>query len=233
MITRIEFFGDSIIRGALWADGKFRLRPGRDFATLAGTGVTVRNNAVIGSTILKGAQTVARRLPALDENTLVVLGFGGNDSDHVWQEVSDSPAAPHLPRVALQAFRERYAQVIRQIRATGATVALCSLVPLDAERYFAFISKDRDARHILQWLGDKEILYRWHENYNRAVERLAFAAGCPLIDLRDGFLARHDYERLIGPDGIHPTLEGYDVIDDIIFGEVRELCAAGTLGAAK
>ena len=106
MIERVEFFGDSIVRGALWADGKFRLRPGRDFPELSGLGLTVRNNAMIGASIMKGAKTVERRLPALDDHTLVVMGFGGNDCNFDWQAVADAPDDPHLPVVLLQSFGE-------------------------------------------------------------------------------------------------------------------------------
>lgn len=225
MITRIEFFGDSIVRGALWMDGKFRLRPGKDFPKLKDMGFEVRNNAVIGSTIRKGEQVVDRRLEDLDEHTLVIMDFGGNDCDHDWQAVADTPDEVHLPKLGVQEFLSRYAKLIRKVQATGAKVAICSLVPLDQEKFFDFISKGKDPDAILHWLGDKDILYRWHENYNRAVERLALSMGCALIDLRDGFLTRHNYKSLIGPDGIHPTEEGYAEVDEIIAEEVEVLTA--------
>ena len=229
MIERVEFFGDSIVRGALWADGKFRLRPGNGFPALGAMGLAVRNNAMIGASIVKGASVVKRRLPALDERTLVILGFGGNDCNFDWQAVSEDPDGAHLPAVLLQTFRERYAKVIARVQATGAQVALMSLVPLDADKFFAHIGEGRDADAILRWLGDKAILYRWHENYNRTVERLAAATGCTLVDLRDGFLTRHDFDGLIGPDGIHPTEAGYAIIDDIVAGDVEDLIALPAL----
>lgn len=225
MIERVEFFGDSIVRGALWADGRFRLRPGNGYPALADMGLAVRNNAMIGSTIVKGAKVVERRLPALDEKTLVIMGFGGNDCNFDWQAVSEAPDADHLPVVLLQSFRERYARAIAKVQTTGAQVALLSLVPLDADKFFANISAGRDSGAILKWLGDKAILYRWHENYSRTVERLAAAMDCALIDVRDGFLTRHDFSGLIGADGIHPTEAGYAIIDDIIAGEVADLIA--------
>ena len=55
------------------------------------------------------------------------------------------------------------------------------------------------------------------------MERLAQTLGCALIDLRDGFLTRHDYKALIGPDGIHPTEAGYAIIDDILSDDVAEM----------
>ena len=223
MIERVEFFGDSIVRGALWEGGKFRLRSGNAFPALSELGLAVRNNAQIGASIVKGAKIVERRLPTLDEGTLVVMGFGGNDCNFDWQAVSDAPDGIHLPAVLLQSFAERYAKVVARVRETGASVALCTLVPLDAEKFFANISAGRSADSILRWLGDVSIIYRWHENYSRTVERLAAQAGCALIDVRDGFLTRHDFPALIGADGIHPTEAGYAIIDDLIVGEVENL----------
>lgn len=225
MITRIEFFGDSIIRGALWEDGKFRLRKDRDFPALAAQGFEVRNNGCIGATVYKGAKMLERRLSALDEHTLVIMGFGGNDCDFDWQAISDDPGGAHLPKVLLQDFRQRYARLIAKVQASGAKVALCTLVPLDTEKFFAFISQNRSPEAILQWLGDKGILYRWHENYDRAVEQLACDMKCALIDIRDGFLTRHDFANLIGPDGIHPTEAGYAIVDEAITDEVDFLTA--------
>lgn len=225
MIERVECFGDSIVRGALWADGRFRLRPGSGFPALAELGLTVRNNAQIGASIVKGAKIVERRLPALDERTLAIMGFGGNDCNFDWQAVSDDPGGIHLPAVLLQSFAERYAKAIARVQDSGAQVALCTLVPLDADKFFAHITAGRSRDAILRWLGDVGILYRWHENYNRTVERLAATTGCALIDVRDGFLTRHDFRALIGPDGIHPTQAGYRIIDDILTGEVANLIA--------
>ena len=225
MITRIEFFGDSIIRGALWENGKFRLRTGRDFPELQAQGFEVRNNAQIGATVYKGAKALERRLPELDKHTLVILGFGGNDCNFDWQAISEDPTGAHLPKVLLQDFRQRYARLVSKVQATGARVALVSLVPLDTEKFFAFISQDRNPEAILQWLGDKSILYRWHENYDRMVEQLARDMECALIDVRDGFLTRHDFATLLGPDGIHPTEAGYAIVDEAIAAEVDYLTA--------
>ncbi len=225
MITTISFFGDSIIRGAVNINGRLRLREGCDFPALKARCFDVNNYAAIGSTILKTAKVVRRHLPDFDESTLVVIGLGGNDCDHEWTAVAETPEGAHLPRVLLQDFSLRYGQLIREVQATGAKVALCTMVPLDAEKFFDHISQGLDAEAIEQWLGDKQAAYRWHENYNRAVERLAVENGCAIIDLRDGFLTRRDFSALISNDGIHPTPAGYEIIDNIIEDEIDYLTA--------
>ena len=40
--------------------------------------------------------------------------------------------------------------------------------------------------------------------------------GCTLIDIRSPFLLSHNYANRLSGDGIHPTVEGHRVIDDLI-----------------
>ena len=86
---------------------------------------------------------------------------------------------------------------------------LTSLVPIDATKYMNFISRGLSYDNILSWLGDVNMLYRWHEGYNRAVEQLADVCSLPLFDLRGEFLYTHAFKSLICDDGIHPTAEGH------------------------
>ena len=100
-----------------------------------------------------------------------------------------------------------------QAVATGATVMMANMIPIDAERYMQTISKGNSYENILSWLGDVSMLYRFQEHYNRLVEQLSMETGCPLIDLRGAFLLSHDYKALISSDGIHPTEAGHDLIE--------------------
>lgn len=86
---------------------------------------------------------------------------------------------------------------------------MASLVPLDADRYLQFISKNRDGKNILSWLGDAAHLYRWQEYYNALTVQMARAFGCRLVDLRTAFLQSRNFLDLLCPDGIHPTDSGY------------------------
>ena len=79
-------------------------------------------------------------------------------------------------------------RAIRKAQDAGAMVAVASLVPLDADRYLQFISKNRDGKNILSWLGDAAHLYRWQEYYNALTVQMARAFGCRLVDLRTAFL---------------------------------------------
>ena len=72
-----------------------------------------------------------------------------------------------------------------------------------------FISKNRDGKNILSWLGDAAHLYRWQEYYNALTVQMARAFGCRLVDLRTAFLQSRNFLDLLCPDGIHPTDSGY------------------------
>ena len=71
-----------------------------------------------------------------------------------------------------------------------------NLPPIDGERYYRWISslKDTDPKAILKWLGGQtDTIYRQQERYSRAMERVAYQKNLPLIDVRDEFLAIHNY----------------------------------------
>ena len=215
-MQRIQFFGDSIIRGVLREDsGKLKLRADPGYSYISDRGFEVKNNARVGATIKKGMELLRRKLPLFGRSELVVLGFGGNDCDFDWQTMTDDPGADYRPHVEPEEFVALYERAVRETQETGATVAVCNLVPLDSEKYYRWICTQGTPAVISEWLGDPEMLYRWHERYNRAVESVAEATGSRLVNLREAFLTRHDYKNLIGIDGVHPTEAGYAVIDGV------------------
>ena len=215
--SKIAIFGDSVMRGAIACRGKrMALRPDHDHPELRRLGYCVQNFAHIGSTIQKGLEEIRYRLPSLDRKTAVVLGFGGNDCDFDWRSVAAAPNREHFPNVKRSDYLRLYEEAIGLVRQTGAGVWICSLVPLDCEKYFAYISEGKDKNALLSWLGDAAMLYRWHEGYDRALIALAARLNVPVIDLRAAFLTdRAFHQTLIGYDGIHPTQEGYEIIDRV------------------
>ena len=155
------------------------------------------------------ARHADKYLTGCDSQTTVLLGYGGNDCDYDWQAISDAPSADHSPKTAPDAYIEGMRRAIRKAQDAGAMVAVASLVPLDADRYLQFISKNRDGKNILSWLGDAARLYRWQEYYNALTVQMARAFGCRLVDLRTAFLQSRNFLDLLCPDGIHPTDSGY------------------------
>ena len=216
----VEIYGDSILKGVTYAadQRRYRLCRRERLEALTDEGIALVNRSHMGATVQKGLSLLERRDPFDGDDSLVILEYGGNDCDFDWQRVSDDPVAPHLPHTPEAEFLAQYRKSVELARSKGARVALLSLIPIDADRYFRFITAGRNADNILHWLGDVNMLSRWQEHYNHLVERAAVEWGCPLIDIRQDFLLSHRFSHLISEDGIHPTQEGHDLIADRVAG---------------
>ena len=208
----LHLYGDSIMKGVRWDGERYKLCEHRNFEALGEKGVTVVNRSQMGATVEKGLALWREE----EKEKTVLFEYGGNDCDFDWQAVSDDPGAKHEPHVTPERFCEQYEKLIRQAQAQGNRVILSRLVPVDAEKYFAWISRGRSKENILAWLGDVGRLARWQERYDRLVCELAARLDCPLLDLRDPFLARRDFASLLCADGIHPTQAGHDLIEQTL-----------------
>ena len=196
----------------------------KSFDGLAERGIEIMNRSRMGATITYAREKLGRLLgiksgcPEQTPNDRfgVIFEYGGNDCDYKWAEISADPTAVHQPNVDPEKFRAHYTDCIVRAKERGAQVAVTNLVPIDADKYFGYISRGLSGANILSWLGDVSMLYRWQEYYSSIVEEIARANDCPLIDLRGEFLRSHNYKKLIGNDGIHPTAEGHKLARSII-----------------
>ncbi|WP_236612123.1 SGNH/GDSL hydrolase family protein [Caldanaerobacter subterraneus] len=95
---------------------------------------------------------------------------------------------------------------------------LMTLPPLDADRYFKWISKNSKEmrKNILKWLGSVTKIYWWQEKCNSAILSIAEETKTRLIDIRSTFLNYTDFRQFFCKDGIHPNDEGYRIIADKI-----------------
>jgi lysophospholipase L1-like esterase len=225
---KVVLFGDSVARGiVLGDDGSYS--PIHDsFAEGAAgrLGLPLVNKARFGCTIAKGLEITRRflaREPAKREKPeLALLEFGGNDCDFKWDEIAARPAEHHDPTTPLPIFSKLYGEMIGELKAAGFSPVIMTLPPLDAERYFAWVTrKGLDQAAVLSWLGDVGMIYRWHEGYDKEVRRIAEREGCPLADVRKAFIDSGDYGKYICQDGIHPNRLGHALIE----GELLDLAA--------
>lgn len=180
----------------------------------------VCNYARFGATAERTLCDMERHRADMGKGDTVVLGFGGNDCDYDWQQISSDPGGSFAPRTSAQRFVDVYRRCIAMARSTGARVFAAAIVPIDAQRYFGWITRGKNAANILGWLGDVSMLYRWQESYNELVCRTARGCGVPLVDLRTPFLLSHSFGKLLCCDGIHPTPEGHAMIDAALAGAV-------------
>ena len=219
MIDSVCIFGDSVAKGVVLDSVSKKYVLLKDsFANLlkAGAHFGVKNYSRFGSTVTKGQELLSKRLGELKDYDFVALEFGGNDCDFDWAEIAAAPDAEHRPNTPLGAFVQKYSQMVREVRAAGGSPVVLSLPPIDAKRYFAWVSRGLDSGNILRYLGDVEHIYRWHEMYNVAVLRVADETDVPLVDISSAFLATRNYQELICDDGIHPNERGHELIASTI-----------------
>jgi len=217
LMKQILIFGDSILKGVTYNDEISKHKLLHDhFSTLREMGYAVKNCSLMGATITEGRCLIEKKMTEPASDTIVLLEYGGNDCDYRWADISADPTAAHMPKTPMEHFVEKYKSLVAYVQDRGATVYICNLVPLDAEKYIRWISRGLNYETILGWLGDTSMLYRWHEWYSRTTEQLAQTLSCPLIDLRMPFLLSHRYPHLLSSDGIHPTPEGHRVVEETI-----------------
>ncbi|MCL2344122.1 MAG: GDSL-type esterase/lipase family protein [Firmicutes bacterium] len=174
--------------------------------------VSLKNYSMFGCTVTKGLSLIERHEGELSGCDCVILEFGGNDCNFPWKEVAVAPEEEHHPKNPLENFMRLYRAAIEKVQKAGAKPILLTLPPLQAKRFFGWISKGLNAQSILKWLGGVDMIYRWQEMYSLAVSKLGEMLSVPVIDIRSAFLYRQDLPELIGADGMHPTSKGYELI---------------------
>lgn len=223
-MKKLEIYGDSILRGVMYSSesDRYDLCKKNRFEDLNELGIETKNNSRMGATVARGEELLRRNLKPGADGTVVVFEYGGNDCDFKWEDVSANPDGTFQPNTPEDDYARTYRGMIRYARECGATPVVASLVPIDADKYMNWISRNLNYKNILRWLGDVSMLSRWQEHYSRRAERLAYEEGCPLLDLRSAFLLTHDYKDMICADGIHPTQRGHALIDKTL----RDFCLA-------
>jgi acyl-CoA thioesterase-1 len=223
MIESVCIFGDSVSKGVVFDSARKKYTLLKDsFVDIVkqAMNISIHNYSKFGCTVTKGGEVLKKHESELNQYDYILFEFGGNDCDFDWEAISENPEIQHAPNTPVPAFEQDYSEVIGNVKKTGGNPVLLSLPPIDAKRYFAWISQGRNAKNILQWLGDVEYIYRWHEMYNLAVNRLAMVHNVPLIDISSAFLQTGHYQKLICEDGIHPNQDGHKLISETIQNHV-------------
>ena len=222
VIQSVGVWGDSLLKGVVFDDlkGKYETLKNSLAAQCAKLlGLRVDNNSRFGATVTKGCQTLTRALDRGVECDAIVIEYGGNDCDYNWAEVAHDPDGSHTPNTPLDAFKRILRDMITAVRQKGIQPVLMSLPPLDAGRYFDWITRTGlNKENILRFLGDIGHIYRHQERYSIAVTNLAMEQRCHYIDVRDAFLAQPDLGRLLCSDGIHPNDNGHRIMREAFVG---------------
>ena len=219
MAKKLTILGDSIMKGVMYNSERDRYMLYNDgwfIESAMDSGLEIKKRCRMGATVEYGLDS----LPGIERGSSVLVEFGGNDSNFNWSVVADAPKEEHDPTVPPNAFHTMYRKLIEGIKSIGAEPIALNLIPIDAESFFKWISRKADGRRVLEWLGDENMLYRWHEYYSRTVERVAQETGCRLIDLRGKLLLDRSYCRMICGDGLHPNEKGHELIRKLLLPEL-------------
>ena len=204
MISKIEVWGDSILRGVVLDPETRRYSRLKEASCVAlssrALGIPAENHARFGMTSEKGRVVMEREIPAHAEGEAALIGFGGNDIDYDWRAVAADPHAEHLPHTPPKRFCENMRAMVCLARSRGMEPLLMTLPPIDAVQQ----------------------IYRSHAAYNRLVVELARQLGCRLVDLRASFLENGDYRPYLCMDGIHPNAEGHVLMERVFLRYARE-----------
>lgn len=232
-VRTVAVWGDSVMRGVVYDEEKNKYvlltENGVDKASRA-LGLCVRNRSRMGCTVTKGMQILKKDLQGDIQSDAALIEFGGNDCDYDWAQIAAQPEQDHQPKTPLAVFSSQLRDMVQLVAQKGIRPVLLTLPPIHAQRYFDFFTRSGlNRRNILDWLGDIQHIYRWHERYNNAIVRVAIEAECQLIDIREAFLDQKKYEEYLCVDGIHPNEKGHSLIDSVLEGVGLRLRRSGVI----
>ena len=208
----ISVFGDSVLKGVIYENNVYKVSKNR-FSNICEDilGISIENKAKFGSTINVGKNIISKNIDLIKETN------SKYDCDYNWVEISENPDKKHFPKSTITEFIEIYSNLIKELKKLGKQPVLLSLPPIDAIKYFDYISRKLNADNILKWMeGNKQFLTNWHERYNIEVFKLAINNDIPIIDITSKFLEIKNYSKLLCDDGIHPNEEGHTIIAEAI-----------------
>lgn len=209
----LRIFGDSLLKGIIYDDEeeRYRLLQENGLKRIEETlALEVDSKAMFGCTVTKGRQLLERTIEKAVPPSLVLIEFGGNDCDYLWDEISVNPEGEHLPKTPLNIFSKTLNAMVNLVKSLKAIPLLMSLPPINGELYFNHICKrGGDGDKILKWLKDVENIERVQERYSEEVVAIAKKTKTQLIDVRSAFQGE---EGFLCQDGIHLNEDGHSLM---------------------
>lgn len=211
---KVAILGDSVTRGIIINEKK-QYRPSKQLDWLSieeKLNIQIVNFSHMGWTIARGKEKLLHILKEESDIHAMLIEYGGNDSDYDWQDVASVKSKKYTPKTSLEQFKAYLIEIIRMIQNYNIKPILMTLPPIDAKRYFDWITKTASSDNILYFLGDVDVIYRRQELYSNAILKIAFEEKVDLIDVREAFLKKDNFPNLLCEDGIHPNGEGQNLI---------------------
>lgn len=226
MEKKILLVGDSLSKGVVLDEDKKKYTILKDsFFNLLAQSVNAQmiNASRFGSTVLQGQKLLESKMDKHNPD-IVVIEFGGNDCDFLWDDIASDPTKDHIPKTPLDVFEKSINQMVDFVQQRDKTAVLTTLPPLYADSYFQwFTNNDREkGLNILKWLKDVWRIYWWHERYSNCLQYISRVRNIACIDVRRAFLKGREFAGLICSDGIHPNRAGHRLIFETVMGYIRE-----------
>jgi len=217
---KVRIFGDSIMRGIIYDAKRDQHLPAPralSFSHNFYSHIKVKNSSTFGATIIKGSNSLQRAIKQGLSSDIVLVEFGGNDCNLRWKEVALHPDSDHNPRTPLPLFDSTLRSMISMIRMQGSIPLLMNLPPIDEKQYLDYLSKDiTNIDSIMNYVKERDSMTSQHETYSRLIEMIAQETNTHFVDVRREFLMFDNYTSLLCEDGIHPTVEGYSIIEETL-----------------
>ncbi len=172
----------------------------------------ITNYSKFCQTTTRALSTMSKRLINDHDYDIAVIELGGNDSDFNWAEVAESPSNKHLPKTTIKDYTINLITMINLFRHYGIEPILVTLPPINAEKYFSWISRGLNKENLKKWLKNVNIIYRFQERYSLVITNVAMQHNVKLFDLRKDLLEIHDYDNYLCRDGIHLNENGHQLI---------------------
>ena len=226
MTKKILVVGDSLSKGVIYDEQKNKYTILKDcFINLIARQIDAEmiNASRFGSTVLQGKKQLESKFDKYDPD-IVVIEFGGNDCDFLWDDIAKDPAKDHIPKTPLDQFENSINAMVDFVLKQGKKPVLATLPPLYADNYFNwFTNKDQEkGNRILKWLKDIWHIYWWHERYSNCVQYIARQKNINCIDVRREFLKKKDFSEYICVDGIHPNQAGHELISEAVLDFIKQ-----------
>ncbi|MCL2621880.1 MAG: SGNH/GDSL hydrolase family protein [Firmicutes bacterium] len=224
-IKNVTILGDSIFRGVVIDNNtkRYTFSKNIDWEKIEQElNVKITNLSKFGSTIKYGYEKLSQYLNDNPQTDIIVVEYGGNDSDYDWEKVANEKGTHHVSKTELDDFEKTLNDIIDLIKSKNIKPIISTLPPINSTRYFDWITKDgKNQDNIMYFIKDKEVIYRRQEMFNAKVVEVANARGVELVDIRGKFLQSNNYLELMCEDGIHPNCQGANLIVQCFLDKYR------------
>jgi len=215
-LKNVAIFGDSILRGVMIDNitKKYVFSKSIDWKGIEKElNIKISNFSKMGSTIKYGYSKLDNYLKNNPDADVIILEFGGNDSDYDWIKVASEKSEKHTSKTSMCDFEKILNDMLDLIIQEDIKPIMMTLPPIHSTRYFDWLTRNGiNKESILNFLVDKEVIYRRQELFNAKIVEIANKRSIELVDIRSRFLASDDFLNLICEDGIHPNEIGENLI---------------------